>query len=468
MPCSANQPHQHDSPPSLSTIRSDVPGIVWPPLSSGMPASLLALMHQLEASQWLSPAQLAAQQTRQLAALIQHVTVHSAVFRARMKDAACQAAQLCTPEGLRALPVLERRAVQSQQVPLRCTEVPAAHQPVHETSSSGSTGEPVSVARTAINQLFWLAFTLREHLWHQRDFSQTLAVIRASLPSAQPITQADWGAPVSMYFPTGPAHAMLVSTDVHVQLEWLLRIAPQYLLTYPSNLAALLDACEARGITLPGLRQIRTIGENISPSLRQRTQAILQVGIADTYSSQELGTLAIQCPVSGHYHTMAEGYIVEVIDAQGQPCAPGEIGRMIVTDLHNFATPLIRYDTGDYAQAAAPCSCGRGLPTLQRIVGRERNMVLVNGSRRWPLFGFDQFLEIAPIVQYQLLQHSADLIEVRLVCAETLSATQQQDLANLICTSLGHPFRIQFTLFAERIPAPASGKFEEFICLIKP
>ena len=468
MPCSANQPHQHDSPPSLCTIRSDVPGIVWPPLSSGMPASLLALMHQLEASQWLSPAQLAAQQTRQLAALIQHVTVHSAVFRARMKDAACQAAQLCTPEGLRALPVLERRAVQSQQAPLRCTEVPAAHQPVHETSSSGSTGEPVSVARTAINQLFWLAFTLREHLWHQRDFSQTLAVIRASLPSAQPITQADWGAPVSMYFPTGPAHAMLVSTDVHVQLEWLLRIAPQYLLTYPSNLAALLDECEARGITLPGLRQIRTIGENISPSLRQRTQAILQVGIADTYSSQELGTLAIQCPVSGHYHTMAEGYIVEVIDAQGQPCAPGEIGRVIVTDLHNFATPLIRYDTGDYAQAAAPCSCGRGLPTLQRIVGRERNMVLVNGSRRWPLFGFDQFLVIAPIVQYQLLQHSAELIEVRLVCAETLSATQQQDLANLICTSLGHPFRIQFTLFAERIPAPASGKFEEFICLIKP
>ncbi|WP_050465701.1 phenylacetate--CoA ligase family protein [Herbaspirillum autotrophicum] len=468
MPLTAHHQHSHDAAPSLSTIRSDVPGIVWPPLSGGMPASLLALMHQLEATQWLTPAQLAAQQARQLAALIQHATVHSPAFRARMESASCQAAQLCTAEGLRALPVLERRAVQSQQVPLRCGEVPAAHQPVHETSSSGSTGEPVSVARTAINQLFWLAFTLREQLWHQRDFRQTLAVIRASLPSAQPITQADWGAPVSLYFATGPAHAMLVSTDVKVQLEWLLRIAPHYLLTYPSNLAALLDECEARRITLPGLRQIRTIGENISPSLRQRTQAILRVDIADTYSSQELGTLAIQCPVSGHYHTMAEGYIVEVIDEQGQPCAPGEIGRVIVTDLHNFATPLIRYDTGDYAQAAAPCRCGRGLPTLQRIVGRERNMVRVNGSRRWPLFGFDQFLEIAPIVQYQLLQHSADLIEVLLVCRETLSAGQQDRLSTLICTSLGHPFRIQFTLFADRIPAPASGKFEEFICLIRP
>jgi len=183
MPLTAHHQHSHDAAPSLSTIRSDVPGIVWPPLSSGMPASLLALMHQLEVTQWLTPAQLAAQQARQLAALIQHATVHSPAFRARMEAHPVRLRNCVRLKVCGRLPVLERRAVQSQQVPLRCGEVPAAHQPVHETSSSGSTGEPVSVARTAINQLFWLAFTLREQLWHQRDFRQTLAVIRASLPS---------------------------------------------------------------------------------------------------------------------------------------------------------------------------------------------------------------------------------------------------------------------------------------------
>ncbi|RJG07397.1 phenylacetate--CoA ligase family protein [Noviherbaspirillum cavernae] len=460
--------HRNDSAPSLLNIRSDMPGIVWPPLAGGMPASLLALMHQLEASQWLAPEQLAAGQSRQLAALTRHAAAHSASFRTRMATAGLGLDELRTPAGLAALPILRRREIQSERHQLLCDSVPPAHLPLHETSSSGSTGEPVAVTRTAINQLFWLAFTLREHLWHQRDFSGTLAVIRASLPSAQPITQADWGAPVSLFFPSGPAHAMRTSTDVGAQLDWLLRIDPQYLLVYPSNLAALLDECEARNITLPGLRQIRSFGENLAPAIRQRAMDVLNVAIADTYSSQELGVIAIQCPASGLYHAMAEGYVVEVLDEQGRSCQPGEIGRLVVTDLHNFATPLIRYDTGDYAQASAPCPCGRCLPTIERVAGRERNMVVVNGSRRWPLFGFDHFLEIAPIAQYQLVQQSAELIEVRLVCSESLTADQEQRLADLIRESLGHPFTIRFTLFPERIPASTSGKFEEFICMVKP
>ena len=57
---------------------------------------------------------------------------------------------------------------------------------------------------------------------------------------------------------------------------------------------------------------------------------------------------------------MAENLIVEIVDDKGAPCASGEIGRVIVTDLHNFATPLMRYDIGDYAEVAAPCLCGGG------------------------------------------------------------------------------------------------------------
>lgn len=468
MPDSATRSHPPAASPALLHVRNDVPGIVWPPLIRSGPASLLALMHQLEASQWLGPAQLAAGQSRQLAALIQHAAVHSPSFRLRVAEAGCDVATLATPAGLAALPVLRRRQVRDERHRLLCDSVPPAHLPVHETSSSGSTGEPVTVSRTEINQLFWLAFTLREHLWHRRDFRRTLAVIRASLPSAQPIAQADWGAPVSLLFESGPAHALLASTDIRAQLDWLRRVAPQYLLVYPSNLAALLDECEAQGVVLPGLWQIRTMGENLVPALRERAQAVLQAPIADTYSSQELGVLAIQCPASGLYHTMAEGYVVEVLDEQGRPCRAGETGRLVVTDLHNFATPLIRYDTGDFAEVGPPCSCGRGLPTLRRIAGRERNMVVVNGSRRWPLFGFDRFLEIAPIAQYQLVQDRADSIELRLVCAEPPTAEQRQRLAALIRESLGHPFEIRFTLYPERLPAGRSGKYEEFVCLVTP
>ena len=76
---------------------------------------------------------------------------------------------------------------------------------------------------------------------------------------------------------------------------------------------------------------------------------------------------------------------MEVLDNHGRPCKEGETGRVVLTDLHNFTMPLIRYEIGDYAEVGPPCACGRGLPVLARILGRSRNMLtLPAGDRIWP------------------------------------------------------------------------------------
>lgn len=454
-------------PHLLLNVRSDVEGIVWPPLASGAPASLLALVHQLELTQWLPREQLEAGQRRQLLALLTHAEAQSPHFDHRLRQAGVSVESLAAPGGLQALPPLQRRDLQLLPQHIKAEQIAPSHQPTGEVSTSGSSGTPVVTTRSAINQQFWLAFTLREHLWHQRDFSLQLAVTRANLGSTQPVQFPDWGAPVASLFATGPAHAMPINRPVQEQVSWLREIAPAYLLTYPTNLAALLDEVELQGQPLPGLRQLRTIGETLAPQIRARAQALLGVGIADCYSSQELGTMAIQCPDSSLYHVMAEGYIVEVLDAAGAPCADGETGRLVVTDLHNFAMPLIRYDIGDYAEAGpACCPCGRGLPTLRRIVGRERNMVNIGGQRRWPLVGFQRFRAVAPLVQYQLVQIGADDIEFKLVSTVALTQAQQVQLAAIVCRALGHPFTVHFQRYEDSLPVPASGKFEEFVCLI--
>jgi phenylacetate-CoA ligase len=460
-------------PPRWPPIRSDVPGIVWPVLTQGMPATLLALLQQLDATQWWSAEQISAAQQRQLQALLQHAHAHSPHFTRRMQTAGLTVADLLNPAGFAALPLLKRADVQTDAARLLSAQVPAAHLPLSDASSSGSTGEPVTVKRSAVNHLFWMAFTLREHLWQQRDFSGRLAAIRARLTPDAAVQHSDWGVPVKLLFDSGPGHALPINRSVREQLDWLIAVDPHYLITYPSNLAALLDAIERgdeikkHNIVLPALRQIRTVGETLPQILHARTKNLLNVGIADTYSSQEMGIIAIQCPSSGLYHIMAEGYIVEVLNADDKPCAAGEIGRLVISDLHNFAMPILRYDTTDYAEVAPPCSCGRALPTLRRIVGRERNMVSINGTRRWPLYGFDHFLEIVPTIrQYQLIQHSANTIEVKLFCTTPPDSLQQQKLQQLICETLGHPFNIQFTLLEKRMPVGASGKFEEFMCLV--
>lgn len=452
--------------PEAAPALSQVDGVEWPPLEAAFPDGLPGLLKQLEQTQWLQREALEAAQRRQLAALLAHAESHSPHFRQRLKDAGLSVAQLSAPGGLAALPPLARRDLQANRWQIQAAQMPAAHQPLGEVSTSGSSGTPVTVARTGINQLFWLAFTLRDHLWHRRDASLALAVTRANHGSDAPQEYPDWGSPVADLYATGPGHLLHISRPPAEQLAWLRRVDPGYFLTYPTSLNALLDEIEKEGARLPGLRQVRTIGETVSAHLRARTRAVLGVDIADCYSSQELGNMAIQCPDSGLYHLMSEGYIVEVLDPQGAPCGDGETGRLVVTDLHNFATPLIRYDLGDYAEVGPACSCGRGSPTLRRIVGRERNMVTIRGQRHWPLVGFHRFRDVAPIIQYQLVQPAPERIDFRYVSATPLSAEQLQQLTEIVRDALGHPFDIHFQAHEGSIPLPASGKFEEFVNLL--
>jgi phenylacetate-CoA ligase len=191
--------------------------------------------------------------------------------------------------------------------------------------------------------------------------------------------------------------------------------------------------------------------------------------IEDNYSSQEVGPIAIQCAASGLYHVMGETLIVEVLDASGEPCAEGEAGRVVVTDLHNFASPMIRYDIGDFAVPGAPCPCGRGLPTLKRILGRERNLIVkADGSRHWPLVGFHRFDEAAPVRQYQFVQHTTRDIEFKVVTDEPLTPGQRAKLAEIANSALGGGLEIRITESRARLPAGANGKFEEFVSMVRP
>ena len=139
-------------------------------------------------------------------------------------------------------------------------------------------------------------------------------------------------------------------------------------------------------------------------------------------------------------------------------------GRIVITDLHNLASPLIRYDIGDYAQVGEPCSCGRGLMKLDRILGRQRNLIVKpNGDRHWPLVGFLEYDTIAPIRQYQVIQETLERITVRFVTDEPLSHDQKAAFTRLIQKSLGYEFELEILDQRDDLPRLTNGKFEEFI-----
>lgn len=449
--------------PRLEQMRGDVPGSGWPPLFSTRVSALASLVHQLDRTQWLDRAEIEAGQHRQLAALATHFAGNSPVFRARLQASGIEARDLGTAQGLAALAPLTRQQAQAKDPPIFLDKVPQGHEPLNKVNTSGSTGEPVIVMRTAVTQLYWLALTLRYHLWAEPDFSGRICAIRAHLKKHGEKT--NWGAPVSLFFRTGEGLVVNMESDIAAQLDALESFRPDSLVVYPSNLVALLDEMAARGVDLPGLKRLRTVGENVSEGLRERVGELGKT-LYDCYSSEEAGYIALQCPDSGLYHVMSESVIVEVVDDEGRPCAEGQAGRVLVTDIQNYATPVIRYEIRDHAEPGPPCSCGRGLPTLRRILGRERNMMVKpDGTRHWPLTGYKRFREVAPVMQYQFRQHAPDRIEVRLVAERALAAVEEEGLRKIIRDKLHYPFNIDFTYFEGRLPLGANGKFEEFMRL---
>lgn len=436
---------------------------VWPAVRLGLAAEISALVAQLSETQWLSHEEIAALQLQQFQKLLSFLIEHSPYFARRFTATGACVDDFHSLESLRQLPLLGRQDIQSAGSEFFSTDMPADQGEIGETQTSGSTGEPVRIRKTGISQLFWHAYTLRNHEWNNIPFDARYTSIRANV--TQYGEQANWGVPFVYLYKTGPAQIIPITTPLARQYELLQQFQPQTLLIYPNTLRGLVARWHEDGFNLPALACIKTIGETLSLELRRSvTELAPHISLIDGYSSQECGAIALQCPQGGGYHVMSESLIVEILDANGEPCRPGEIGRIVITDLHNLASPLIRYDIGDYARLGAPCSCGRGLVKLEQILGRQRNLLVKpNGDRHWPLVGFHNFDAIAAIRQYQMIQETVQRITVRFVTDEPLTQSQKSAFTQLIQEALGYPFELEILDQRENLPRLPNGKFEEFI-----
>ena len=448
--------------PTFWQIESAVPGVSWPGLPSPGGATVLALLYSMEHTQWLSLDQLRERQLQQLQILVRHAMATVPYYRKRYGEIYDPETPL-TFERFHALPLLTRRELQEHFDHLKSSQVPADHGAIWEAQSSGSTGTPVRVLKTQLSNVFWNAFTLRDHTWHRRDLSGKLATIRFGIPSGE---FDHWGQATAGLVADGPSVVIGVADSVQEQLRWLERQQPDYLMTYPSIAAELAKLTIAGGNLLTQLREVRTLGEVLTPGTRALCHEAWSVPVHDVYSANEVGYIGLQCPQGDHFHTQEEEVLVEILDGQNKPCSSGELGRVVVTSLHNFAMPLIRYELGDYAVFGTSCSCGRGLPVLGGIAGRVRNMlVTADGERYWPTFATRSPAWVPSIKQRQIAQIEYDLIEVRLVTVAALSAREEGDLRQLILSRLPSGFHIRVA-YREQISRSAGGKYEDFVCEI--
>ena len=191
----------------------------------------------------------------------------------------------------------------------------------------------------------------------------------------------------------------------------LLKLRPVYLYGYVSMITAFASYLEKNKLNgLPGLRSVITTSEILDAYSRKLIENVFGVRVFNEYGCGEVGSIAHECE-HGNMHIMAENVIIE-IDASES--AGGESGEIIVTDLHNYAMPLIRYRLGDYATLSKEeCRCGRSLPVIKKVHGRAYDMVIdPEGNRLHPEVLMYIFEELkasgAGINQFQVIQTSVD------------------------------------------------------------
>ncbi|MFI4918573.1 MAG: phenylacetate--CoA ligase family protein [Legionellales bacterium] len=446
------------------SMESPIAGIEWPNIPNQSAACSLGMLRYLESSQWLAPEVLKQQQFLQLTYLLEQASQFVPYYRDHDYARFCDGKLMAQWSSV---PLLTRQMIQQQGTSMHHEALSPQHGTPVTLSSSGSTGQPVSVLADVVTQFFFNVLSLRHYHWHQYDFKKKMAVIR-DMPhdgSAPPKSQSfeHWGSFTQGMIKTSPCH-VLPLCDVRQQAQWLGMINPDYLMCYPTVLRELLFLDTPKP---PHLKSITTFGELVDASLKQEVSSKWHIPLVDMYSSSEMGYIALQCPDYDHYHVQDENVLVEILDEDNHPCPPGATGRIVITALHNLASPLIRYDIGDYAQVGEPCPCGRGLSVIKHVLGRQRNMLtLPNGEKRWPTFTGNTEVNLISLfknMQFQVIQKNRYDIEIALV--STQGRVAEDVLIPQLQAIFGHPFHITFN-YVSSIARAANGKFEDFKSLL--
>lgn len=178
------------------------------------------------------------------------------------------------------------------------------------------------------------------------------------------------------------------------------------------------------GLLLPDRAKpavLTTVGETLEPAVRARLEAVFGRPPLDSYGTSEVGAVARQCALADLYHVQVETLVVEVLDDDRRPVAPGGTGNIVLTGLHNPLMPMIRYQVHDRVTLAdRPCRCGFRGQCLTSIIGRSSDFAVgaagerISPERLWLYNHLDQDLVYRHVRRYQVHQQPDGEIVVRL------------------------------------------------------
>ncbi|HEV2084618.1 MAG TPA: hypothetical protein VGR09_06020 [Gemmatimonadales bacterium] len=333
--------------------------------------------------------------------------------------------------------------------------------------TSGSTGEPFMIRRTWLEQSFNVLFRQRCLRSFGLRLSERIMAVgrgRGHDPKGTKL--------VGRLMRGAGIHPTLrIDGVVHPPEEVVRRLEtfrPHLLLALPSILCLTADYLLAQGRQDIRPRILSVGGEVLTPLMRRRLTQAFGVEPVQTYASHEFPLMGWECGVSHELHTCDDGVIFEVL-RDGRPAAAGEEGEVVVTNLHAYAMPLIRYRLADLVtRGSDQCVCGQPFSTIRAIQGRMNDYFLLpDGRRLHPYRILERLLPEGDvwIRQYQLLQDRPDRIVMQVVPSRPVTPELQERIARAVSPLLGAGVEFQFSI-VEAIPFEHSGKYRHSRSLV--
>lgn len=418
----------------------------------------MALWRDAERTQWWSRHQLEELQLQSLKALLAHAWQTCPYYREDWTNRGLDPLQLTSLSDFQEWPQITRDVIRRNRLQMRTT----ADVKRMSKATGGSSGEPLQFDLDSGSNDRRTAMTFRGYGW------------AGAAPGTKQLYI--WGTPVGK-LPGWKRMKMELHHrfDRHLILSCfdftpaqmlrhfhrMNRYRPDVIVAYTNPLYEFARFLEQKGLQPVRPGSIVVGAEKLHDFQRELIERVFGARIFETYGSREFMLIGAECEHHCGLHLSMENLLVEVLDDEGNPTPAGQEGNVVITDLFNYGMPFIRYVNGDRAIAGfESCCCGRGLPLLRKVVGRQLDTLETPDGRKIPGEFFPHLIKEFPAVRrFQVIQQKRDSITIRLVVEGGLTLAERERLLHEVRRCAGTVVDVQLEI-VDDIPLTNAGKLK--------
>ena len=423
----------------------------------------LALLRSLDRA---SQAELTRVQEERLESLLRHAFHNTAYYREVLGDCGVVRNHRVDLGQLQSVPILTKEIIRTEGERLRDHTLPPARR-AYANRTGGSTGQPIH---------YWQD----SHYWDINVATKLYHFEVLGKHPGEPELKI-WGSDRDIVIETGTLRrnaenslynrrivpcGTLGEPELRAIVDEVDRFRPKLVWGYIDGLYTVAQYVNRTGREMHKPVAVVIGGGTLLPPMREAIARAFRAPVINFYGSREMGDVACECPATSGMHISINSHLVEVVDARGRPVV-GRDGDLVITSLHNYAMPFIRYQMGDRGRlGTSQCPCGRNPPLLEEVSGRSmESFVRRDGAVVSPIFlitTLGNLIDTAVIRRVQLVQESHDLVVVRFVAGEAVGTTalqeHQQHVRAKLVDLMGPTCKVRFDQ-VDDIPATASGKY---------